>query len=263
VTPFDRLLDRTLRCPAEELSVLLDFDGTLAPIVPKPEDARPSDDLLSTVRRLASICPVAVISGRGLRDLGTRVRVPGIVLAGAHGAEIRFPDGTEIHPVNREGIRPIVDRVKRVMTGEIPERSGLHLEDKGLSLALHFREARESTANRVCRTFREIVERMVPEGTLELFPGKKVLDLKPATVDKGTAVTRILERLERKRSCALYLGDDETDEDAFAALEGRGITVLVSQTPRSGTKAEYRLGSPEEVRRFLRALCIELDEKKD
>lgn len=221
-----------------------DFDGTLAPIVPVPESARMRPLTGELLRRLGAVAPVAVISGRSLRDLRA-IAGPGIgALVGNHGIE-----GL------KEGEGP-ASAAKRVCEGWKSElrpklrgliRLGVQLEDKEFSLALHFRGVVEK------RPVRDKLLKMAGELSPEprVIGGKLVLNLlPPGTPHKGAALLRIMERAGA--SCALYIGDDDTDEDVFSLSDRRVITVRVGS--RRDSQAQFFIRNQSEINRLLKEL---------
>jgi trehalose-phosphatase len=229
--------------------LFLDFDGTLTRLRPRPEDVPPLDDLtrgllgqLASRRRL----DVYVISGRGFSDLGSLVQVPGIRLRGLYGWEGRgFP------PMRKE--RKLVQQAKRLLAARLAEMTRIRLEDKNLGLAVHYRGALPADARAARSIVRGVWDHFKPQ--LCLLEGKKVWELFPTAVGgKGLAVRRLLAK-RRQPTLPIFVGDDATDESAFAALP-RGITVHVGSTRR--TQARFYLRSPGEVLTFLQRLEAEI-----
>jgi trehalose-phosphatase len=235
----------------ERLAVFLDYDGTLTPIVSHPEDAWLSESMRQTLASLAARLPVAILSGRDLDDVRGRVLVDGIVYAGSHGFDIAGAGG-----LRRElgaAYLPVLDSAETELREALDEILGAQLERKHFSVAAHYRNVNEDDAARVAAAVDAVAAR---HRELRRINGKKVYELLPdIDWDKGKAVLWLLETLELERGSALpiFIGDDRTDEDAFSALEKRGVGILVSEQPHL-TAARYCLNNPEEVERFLRAL---------
>jgi trehalose 6-phosphate phosphatase len=220
-------------------AVLLDVDGTLAPIVARPELAEVPAETRGEVARLAErYALVACISGRSGEEARRLVGVEGVVYVGVHGLELA-PEAERW----RETLRPFAHL-------EWP-----WLEDKGLTVALHWREAADEQAARA--ELEGIAERAEATG-LEARWGRKVLELRPPVeADKGTAVRALLE--ERGLRRALYAGDDTTDLDAFRGLDGLQVAVRVAVASPEGPpglleSADLVVGSPAELLEFLRQL---------
>jgi trehalose-phosphatase len=235
----------------ERLAVFLDYDGTLTPIVSHPEDAWLSESMRQTLRSLAARVPVAILSGRDLDDVRGRVLVDGIVYAGSHGFDIAGAGG-----LRRElgsAYLPVLDAAETELREALDEISGAQLERKHFSVAAHYRNVNEGDASKVALAVDAVAAK---HRELRRINGKKVYELLPdIDWNKGKAVLWLLETLELERGCALpiYIGDDRTDEDAFRALEKRGIGILVSEQPQV-TAASYCLNNAEEVEQFLRKI---------
>jgi trehalose-phosphatase len=213
----DALLDRLTAAPGEA-ALFLDFDGVLAPIVERPEDAYPPAETRAELARLAGrYALVAVVSGRSGDDVGARVAVEGVVYVGSHGLELD-------HEAERWR-QPIRDFASSVSW------SAEHTELKGLTIAFHFRDASDERA--AVRELEEIAARATDEGFIARF-GRKVLEvLPPIGSNKGTAVRHLLEGAGLTR--ALVAGDDTTDIDAFRAVDGIQdavrVAVVSSESP--------------------------------
>ena len=235
----------------DRLAVFLDYDGTLTPIVSRPEDAWLSESMRQTLRSLAARLPVAILSGRDLDDVRGRVHVDGIVYAGSHGFDIVGAGG-----LRRElgaAYLPVLDAAEAELRGALDEIPGAQLERKHFSVAAHYRNVDESEASRVAQAADAVAGK---HRELRKINGKKVYELLPdIDWNKGKAVLWLLETLELERGNAvpIFIGDDRTDEDAFSALEKRGIGILVSEQPQV-TAASYWLKNSEEVEQFLRAV---------
>ena len=236
---------------SDRLAVFLDYDGTLTPIVSHPEDAWLSESMRETLRSLVARVSVAILSGRDLDDVRGRVHVDGIVYAGSHGFDIMGAGGLR-RELGGEYL-PVLDAAETELREALDEIPGAQLERKHFSVAAHYRNVNEDDAFRVAQSVDEVAAR---HRELRRINGKKVYELLPdIDWNKGKAVLWLLETLELERGKAfpIFIGDDRTDEDAFSALEKRGVGVLVSEQPQV-TAASYWLNDPEEVERFLRAL---------
>ncbi|HEV2147887.1 MAG TPA: trehalose-phosphatase [Longimicrobiaceae bacterium] len=240
------------------LVLLLDFDGTLAPIVERPEMAAIPEATRAALDRLLGAPGVvgAVVSGRGMADARERAGISGIAYAGNHGMEIEGPDVHRVHP-EAQAARPQLEEVIAAVEPALAEVPGAFVEDKGLTLSIHYRLTPEDRVERVRRVVREAVEE---RDDLRLTEGKKVLEVRPRVEwDKGRAVLFLLGHLRPPEGApVLYLGDDTTDEDAFRALSswpGDGEGVLVAERPPSTTAARAYVRSPEEVGALFEALA--------
>lgn len=234
---------------AQQPALFLDFDGTLVPIRMRPTLARLSPARRVFLRRLAASYPTAIVSGRPLGELEGLIGVPGPALVGNHGLEIRTSAGTWVHAAAARGRRRLEQALGRITPGlrAIPRA---FIEDKGLTASLHFRLSPRGAEARVRRLADESLAGLEP--WLELRPGKKVIEIRPRVGwDKGAAVRRLLAGL-RPGTTPVYIGDDRTDEDAFRALAGIGLTARVGG--RGPTAAGYRLAGVEDVWTALKGL---------
>ncbi len=241
-------------------AVFLDYDGTLTPIVDRPEDALISDRMRQAVRRLAGRFPVGVVSGRDRKVVQELMGVDDLIVAGSHGFDIWSPSGGAIERQEGGEFKGLLEEVRKRLTEELGSIDGALVEPKSNSVAAHYRLVSEGERHRVG----EVVQRLLDEhpGELKITPGKMVYEIQPnIDWDKGKAVLHVLRSLglDGEDVVPIYLGDDITDEDAFEALQGRGIGVFVGraddpEVAGRTTYADYALESIEEVERFLDAL---------
>jgi len=232
---------------ADHLSVFLDFDGTVTPIVDDPADAQLEPEMQATLEALAQKdgTLLVFISGRSAADLRRRVAIPNLVYAGNHGLEIcgrvNFVEPSALG--KRELLRGLLD----VLNGSLGHIRGAWVEDKILSATVHFRQA----ASNQERAIANIVYATLAHHSaiFELNEGKKVFEIVPRTKwHKGAAVCWINARLARPDATSIYIGDDRTDEDAFASLPGE-ITIRVGDA--KGTAARYHVEGTRQVLVFL------------
>jgi trehalose 6-phosphate phosphatase len=233
------------------LALFLDYDGTLTPIVERPEDAVLAPETRAVLRRLAQRHAVAIVSGRDLRDVRERVGIDGLHYAGSHGFDIAGPRGNHVHEAARAAA-PLLAAAADELARELERLPGVQLERKRFAIAVHFRRARESDAAPV----EAAVDRALARHPgLRKTGGKKIFELRPdVDWDKGRAVLWLLQTLGLPDALPVYVGDDETDEDAFRALAGRGIGIAV-QDPPQPSAAQYALRDPAEVRALLAGLA--------
>lgn len=237
-----------------KLAVFLDFDGTLAPIVDRPELAGIDPSMRSAVERLARLCTVAVVSGRNVDDVRKRAGITGIYYAGSHGFDIAGPGG--LHQQHAKGVEalPALDAAERELRSAVATIGGALVERKRFSIATHYRLVAENDWPAVENAVDQALRR---HPGLRKRHGKRVFELQPdIDWDKGAAVDWLLQKLDLDTPDVLptYIGDDVTDEDALRAVAGRGLGIVVLDEPRA-TAARYRLRDPDEVRVFLEALA--------
>lgn len=247
---FEDLQGFDAQLRGRRLAVFLDYDGTLSPIVPRPEDAVISDTMRQAVAALAEVSTVAVVSGRDRADVQERVGLADIYYAGSHGFDIAGPERRMQHDAGVEAL-PELEAAERELGRTLASVEGAQLERKRFSLAIHYRNVADEDVPRVERA---VEEARRAHASLRKGVGKKVLELQP-DVDwhKGRAVHWLLEALDLRADDVLpvYVGDDVTDEDAFRALHGQGLGVLVGMHDAGVTAADYRVADTDEVERLL------------
>jgi len=234
----------------KKAAFFLDYDGTLTPIVRRPEDAVMSDEMRAVVSELSQQCPLAIVSGRDLKDVRNLVKVDDIFYAGSHGFDIAGPD--DWHTVNQRGkeFLPVLEKAEKEIEDRLNNIPGARVERKKFSIAAHYREVPADKAELVEEAVDDVLSKH-PE--LRKGYGKKVYEMQPdIDWDKGKALLWLLKKLnlDNERVLPFYIGDDVTDEDAFNVLVKQGIGIVVSEERRS-SKATYKLRDPDEVLIFL------------
>ncbi len=230
---------------AKRVVLFLDFDGTLAPIVLRPAEAAMPPETFSALKVLAADekYKVAFVSGRSAEDLERRAPLAGAIYAGNHGLEIHGA-GPRFAIAEDPLLRLTLERLELALANI----HGVEIEDKILSASVHFRRVPEQEWPLV----EEAVLRIVPR-KLNLRGGKMVFEIRPAVDwNKGSAVRWIITQLGLEDMCHVYIGDDLTDEDAFAVLPD-GVTVHVGMA--GNTAAKYRLRDTDEVGQLLQRLA--------
>lgn len=242
---------------APHVLLLADYDGTLTPIVDRPEDALlPAGvrDKLATLARRPHLS-VGIITGRSLAEIKSLVALEGIYYSGNHGLEIEGPGLNYVSPQAGAAMTTMRE-LDREFAQELADVNGVIIQNKGLSLSVHYRLVKEADEAVVAEVFHRITAPLCRGGKIKVFAGKKVWEVKPP-IDwhKGKAVesirTEIKSLLKLERLLTIYLGDDTTDEDAFKVLHHpEGWSVYVGPENASSA-ADYFLNSPAEVEEFL------------
>lgn len=226
-----------------------DFDGTLAPLVSHADKARLPAATRAVLLRLASGPGVilAVISGRSLVDLRQRVGLTGVLYAGNHGLEMTGPDGATIRAPAAVKAGPALRQVLAGLAPALSHLPGVWIEDKQLTLSVHYRQSAESCHADVEHTVRSMV-RDVP--ALEVRPAKCIWEIRPAIPwDKGSALRCFMDECQLPSSATAFLGDDVTDCDAFRELPD-GWTFMVGN--HAGSPARLSLQNPQDSAALLR-----------
>lgn len=246
----------------KRIAVFLDYDGTLTPIVDDPDKAILPDEMRTIVQRLSRHCTMAVISGRDLEDVRNHVGVESIFYAGSHGFDMAGPEGWRREHGEGKRFLPALDQAERDLAVQLRSISGARIERKKFAIAVHYRKAAEADIGEIEAAVDHV---LASHRKLRKSTGKKIYELRPRLDwHKGKAVLWLLETLglDGPDVLPLYIGDDVTDEDAFRALTGRGIGILVRDDRSARTAASFSLRGPDEVRRFLGMLISELEERQ-
>lgn len=237
---------------AQRLLLLTDFDGTLAPIVRHAAHARITGStrrLLHALSRLRGV-RVGVVSGRAASWLRQRVRLASLIYVGNHGLEIQGPGARFVHPLARHYV-PSQARLARELRIALADLPRAWVEAKRFTLSVHWRAVAPRDVPAFHHRTRTVLAPWSAAGRIQLTTGKRVIEIRPPIPwDKGNAVDWLAKRYG---GTVWYLGDDQTDEAAFRAVNRRnGVSVLVGH--RGATAARWALATPSEVRRLLSRL---------
>ncbi len=246
--------------PRKKLLVGCDFDGTLAPFTPKPHQAKLPKEIRKLLERLArqKEIQVAVISGRQLKDVEKKVGLDRVIYCGNHGLEIKIKKQVWIHSQAAESAEVIQALSKRIKRG-LHKFSGAELENKHLSLSLHYRRVRKKSDVKNLEIF--LKKEMAPyNGRLRIVHGKKLFDVRPQIDwDKGDAILHLIKQLGASWK-ACFIGDDTTDEEAFSTLDRKALSIRVG--PTKSTRAQFLVHNRGYVEQFLKLLVQRYDKQK-
>lgn len=242
----------------ERLLVALDFDGTLAPLVDRPEDARATVRARAAIERLATAddTRVAIVSGRALESLNQVASPPdGTLLSGSHGVELQLDAGVATIDL-RDAELAKLERLSTIV-GEVADGAeGAWIERKPAGLALHTRRLNSKAGTALQQAARErVVGELIG---ITVRTGKAVIEFAVRSSDKGESLTRLRQHVGA--TAAIYIGDDVTDEDAFAALDVDDVGIKVGQ---GKSVASYRVRSTEDVAEVLERLADARDAARE
>lgn len=246
---FDHLSDiEFLLRERRRVLLFLDFDGTLTPIVDFPNEAVMLPETRVTLKRLSEIgtFSITIVSGRALNDVRERVGMANLIYAGNHGLEIC---GEGLHFVEPEAVQriKILGELSRRLRERLQHIPGVEVENKILTTSVHFRRVERGSLDEIRKAVRE--QLAFSERIFRVTRGLQVIEVRPRVDwNKGTAVRWIQKVIGGANTLSLYVGDDATDEDAFAALP-EGITVRVGCA--KGTAARYYVDDQNSVTPFL------------
>lgn len=235
--------------------LFLDYDGTLTPIVDAPKLANISTKRKVLLKELAKSrrVKIAIISGRALKDIKNKVGLKNIIYVGNHGLEIKGPKLKFESPISLR-YKTILKIIKSDLTKKLSPIKGAILEDKGLSLGIHYRLVNKKCISKLKTILHEATILYTVRNKIKIKSGKKVLEIRPPLEwDKGKTVLWLLSRqpfpFGNKSIIPVYIGDDATDEDAFEVLKNKGLTIFVGKPKDSF--ADYYLKNTNEVLQFL------------
>jgi trehalose-phosphatase len=249
------------RRQGRKLLLLLDYDGTLVEIAPRPELATPTPKLLRLLARLINRLDyvVVVVSGRPLQNLLKLLPVSGLNYLGSHGGEGLIA-GRPLHLINGEPAFQEISEWKNQLTGLLEHFTGWWIEDKPQGFVLHYRQASPGQEDRLLKIIETWKARVVESGSYQVLPGKKVMEVLLYGINKGAAIQKILLSSDFIGYFPLYIGDDTTDESVFAVIQEQGLSFKVGDEEQP-TKATYFLKNPAQVQNFLALLATQGEEK--
>ncbi|WP_237572391.1 trehalose-phosphatase [Mycolicibacterium lacusdiani] len=236
---------------ARESMLFLDYDGTLSPIVSDPAAAMLVDGAADALRHVSKVCPVAILSGRDLADVRSRIDLPGIWYAGSHGFELTGPDGTEHCNDAAAAFVPVLEHAAAELSECLARIPGVRVEHKRFAVAIHYREVEPDRVGEITSA----VHHVAAQAALRVTSGRMLVELRPdLDWDKGTTLAWIRDRVDGSGALLpIYIGDDLTDEDAFDAVRFDGIGIIVGHREDGDrrTAAHFSLESPDQVREFM------------
>ena len=236
----------------KNVMLFLDFDGTLSPIAKTPERAKMSKKIRNILIRLSKSprIKLAIISGRKINDVRKKVGIKRVIYCGLHGLEIKGP-GIAWRLKYPAKYRFVKNEIKNRLVKETSRIKGIIIEDKDPILAMHYRLLGRAGQTKALKIFERVVAEQ-PKGFKAVIKcGKKVREIwPPVGWNKGKAVLWILGKITKKaKGLTIYIGDDKTDEDAFAVMKKSGWPVFVGRPGK--TRARYYLNNTKQVFQYL------------
>ncbi|XP_022772306.1 probable trehalose-phosphate phosphatase D isoform X1 [Durio zibethinus] len=249
----------------KQIVMFLDYDGTLSPIVEDPDQAFMPREMRAALRDVARNFPTAIVTGRCRDKVYNFVKLAGLYYAGSHGMDIKGPSKSCKYKKGNQGVLfqpaseflPMIDEVYQALVEKTISIPGAKVENNKFCVSVHFRCVDEKSWAALAEKVRSVLNEY-PK--LKLTQGRKVLEIRPTIKwDKGRALEFLLEALgyaNSKDVLPVYIGDDQSDEDAFKVLRdrGQGFGILVSKVPKE-TNASYSLQEPSEERSLILA-CV-------
>ncbi len=250
---IEKLLDSN-----KHVLLAFDYDGTLTPIVKKPELAKLSPSMKNLLRDI-SLNPffsLAVISGRPLKEIEKMVGLKKVIYAGNHGLEIKGPEVNFVDPTAQKA-QPLMKNLYKLLSGKLRSVKGALVENKGLSLSVHFRLVKDKKdLQKLDKLFYNIISPLERRRKIKVTFGKKVYEIRPPVAwDKGKCLSRLLIEESRKGESPfpVVFGDDRTDEDMFRVIRKKGVSVFIGPPGRSSS-ARYYINNVSELKEILKRI---------
>ena len=239
-------LEQLRNCTA---ALFLDYDGTLVDIVDEPGQAELSNDQRHALERVAAVCPVAILTGRTLDDIRQRVAIPQLTYAAVHGYEIAIGESGK-HLVYAADIAPVMNQIAAQLRARLDGVPDIMIENKRFAIAVHYRKAPA-----YAETVRDAIEHIIRDhSSLSVIAGKCIVEIRPNRPwNKGYALQWIMEASGLHSVLPVVIGDDTTDEDAFAVVAESGIAIAVGETAAQSS-ARYSVDTVADVYAILHAV---------
>lgn len=234
------------------VAVFLDYDGTLTPIVDRPEDALLPAETAAELAALARVCTVGIISGRDLDDVAGLVDTPGLWMAGSHGFDVVDPDGARHQFDEGAAALPALDAAEGALVAAVEAAPGAWAERKRFAIAVHHRATDDADVPALEAAVAAIAD---ADPALRMTGGKKIFELRPsADWHKGRALRWLVEAASvPPDALVVFVGDDVTDEDALDEIRRDGLGIVVGSEDRP-TAAHARLDDTGQVAELLRRI---------
>ena len=243
---------------AEHVLLATDFDGTLAPIVPRPELARMSETDRDSLRAISrrERYSVAIVTGRRMEEIRSLAKLGEVYYAANYGMEIDGPNGFRFREPEGDRARFLVASLAPQLESSLADIEGAVVENKSLSVTVHYRHVRPEMLASVRNRVKDVTAADVSAGHIRVSEGNRAaIEVVPMdSTDKGNAIALILDRMREvgTRPWPIYMGDDVMDEDGFRLVNDRGgASIIVGPEDGVSTDARFFVDSPADVSRFL------------
>lgn len=234
--------------------LMLDFDGTLTPIVKSPDQVKLSKEVKNLLFKLSKKegFYVAILSGRQLKDLKNRVNLENIIYAGNHGLEGEIFGEKYLFPIPGNTLLAL-EKIQKQLNQLTNKFTGTFVEDKDLTLSFHYRLADQQQIPEIKLLINKILKPYIKDKIISVISGKKVIDITPeVNWNKGDFALMIIKKITdwmKTKPIVIFIGDDKTDEDVFKTIK-KGVTIKVGKNHKSD--ARYSLRNTKEVFTFLK-----------
>jgi trehalose 6-phosphate phosphatase len=248
---------------SDAVFLFLDYDGTLVPFKDSPTEVTTPKKIKKVIRQLIRIqkIQVIIVTGRTLVDIKKLLTISGLSFIALHGLCIESSDGLRFHWKTAEQTQSLIAAIKKNMQRILKEEKGAFLEDKGLTIVLHYRLLPKNKVQYLQETFKNIVDTQDKKRILDVINGAKVIEARPKGWNKGKAIELFLAHyMNTTNILPIYIGDDITDEDAFRALRKKGLTIHVTHEKKRKTAAGYWVNDPDDVFFFLDAVTQKINQ---
>lgn len=258
---LDRMEEINAAMNGRKPALFLDYDGTLSPIVANPQDATMPEETKAILKKLSTLVPIAILSGRDRQDVAQKIGLEQLVYGGSHGYDIAgLPLGKKRYQ-GTEMVFPALSEAEQELREKLEDIEGVEIERKRYAIAVHYRNVHPDKIHSINNVVKQTVDR---QDLLKIAGGKKVVELKPIfDWHKGKALLWLLDSLDLKseKYFPIFIGDDITDEDALVevAKEGTGIGIIVG-SHGGNTAASYKFENLDEVVVFLKQILTLVQE---
>lgn len=242
---------------SRSIFLFLDYDGTLVSFKDRPTDVTTPRKVKNIINKLIKNpkMMVIIVTGRSLIDIKKLMNMNGLSFIALHGLQIETTSGFQFFWEQADQARLLIKRIKEHMILGLEKEKGAFIEDKELTVVLHYRLLPTNRIQNILHKFKEVVNCYDTNKILEIIHGNKVIEARPKGWNKGKAIEMFLtQHAEKQDVLPIYIGDDVTDEDAFEFLGKKGISIYVSNLSKRKTAAQYWVKNPDDVFFFLQSL---------